>query len=70
MKCLLRICMACPSRYKLQLLKEMYVMLSIIVLYHTLFHQMPAIPAAVEGYLSELIEQCWNMDPDVLLIVL
>ena len=34
--------------------------------YYGMFLQMPAIPAAVEGYLSQLIQQCWNMDPEVL----
>ena len=30
-----------------------------------LFLQMPAIPADVEGYLSTLIQQCWNEVPEV-----
>ena len=27
--------------------------------------QMPAIPESVAGYLSELIQSCWDMDPHV-----
>ena len=46
--------------------KVCYCAILSICEYYGMFLQMPAIPAEVEGYLSQLIQQCWNMDPEVL----